>query len=131
MNPVEPPPANSLVVTMSDFGDSDGYAAVMSGVIRSYSGSLSVVPGPHRIRPFSVSSGAYVLSTLVPAFPEGTTFVAVVDPGVGTNRGVTIGNCQSRIIVAPDNGLLSFLEHLAVAPGFLRRSVGLRKLNPA
>ena len=122
------------VVLLSDFGTADGYAAVMRGVILSFNPELTVHDAAHLIKPFSVSSAGYVLHTVVTAFPQGTVFACVVDPGVGTQRGAILGEMDGRVVIAPDNGTLTIPDALvpasryhAVRPDLLAE---LRSLKP-
>lgn len=101
------------IVLLSDFGTADGYAAVMRGAILSRDPSLTVHDGAHNIRSFSVSSAGYVLHTVLTTFPPGTIVVCVVDPGVGTDRTVIIGKMDNRVVVLPDNGIVSIPNALA------------------
>jgi len=50
--------------------------------------------------------GSFVLETALPYFPHGSIHVAVVDPGVGTERLPLVVLCERGILVGPDNGLL-------------------------
>lgn len=122
------------IVLLSDFGTADGYAAVMRGVILSHDASLSVHDGAHNIRTFSVSSAGYVLHTVLTNFPEGTIAVCVVDPGVGTERSVIIAQVDHRVVVLPDNGIMTIPHTLAheadywsIQPDVLAR---LRSMQP-
>ena len=108
------------VVLLSDFGTSDGYAAVMRGVILSYNPSLAVHDATHQIRQFSIRSASYVLHTLLSEFPVDTVFVCVVDPGVGSDRRELIARIDGRIVVAPDNGLITLASLMAETREFHR-----------
>ena len=103
---MKPPP---IVTLTTDFGARDGYVAAMKGVMLSIHPGLKLVDVTHAIRPHDVMEAAYVLRQMVPHFPEGTTHLAVVDPGVGSaRRGVAVyhkGSC----FVGPDNGLFTLL----------------------
>jgi S-adenosylmethionine hydrolase len=123
------------VVLLSDFGTRDGYAAVMRGVILSYDHELVVHDAAHGIRPFSTSSAGYVLHTVLRAFPEGTVFVCVVDPGVGTERNVLLAEVDGRTVVLPDNGTITIAHELADAASYRRVHASvldeLRRQKPA
>lgn len=98
-----------IVCLLTDFGLRDGYVAAIKGVIYSIAPDVNIIDISHEIDPFSISSGAYVLYSVVPYFPPDTVFVAVVDPGVGTDRrGIIIRSC-GRIFIGPDNGLFSWV----------------------
>jgi S-adenosylmethionine hydrolase len=101
-----------IVVLLSDFGLRDGYAGVLRGVILGIDPALQVVDLSHEVEPYAVLSAAYILYAAWDHFPEGSVFCAVVDPGVGSARGTCLALCQGRILVGPDNGLVSLLARL-------------------
>jgi len=78
----------------------------MKGVIVRICKDVSIVDITHEIIPQNIEQGAFILYTTVPYFPSGTVHVAVVDPGVGTERKGLIIDCGDYILVGPDNGLL-------------------------
>jgi S-adenosylmethionine hydrolase len=77
----------------------------MKGVALSIT-DTRIVDISHEISPQNILEGAFVLRTAVPYFPMGTVHVAVVDPGVGTERRGLVIATKSQILVGPDNGLL-------------------------
>jgi hypothetical protein len=97
----------SLVTLTTDFGLRDSYVAEMKAVILSISPNATVVDITHQIDKFNVRMGAYVLASAAPQFPDGTVHVAVVDPGVGTNRRPLIVQTNKCFFVGPDNGVLA------------------------
>jgi len=96
------------IALLTDFGTRDPYVAAMKGVIASRS-SAPVVELSHDIEPFDVFAGAWFLRSSVPYWPEGTIFVAVIDPGVGTSRRILAVENDGRTFLGPDNGLLSLV----------------------
>jgi hypothetical protein len=101
-----------LITLTTDFGDGDPYAAAMKGVILSRCPEARIVDLGHGIQPRNITEGALFLAGAVPYFPPGTIHVAVVDPGVGTDRLPIVAKAAGQIIVCPDNGLLTLLTHL-------------------
>ena len=99
----------SLLTLTTDFGDSSPYVAVMKGIIYSINPSINVVDLTHHIPPQDIRHGSYFLSTAIPYFPSSTIHVAVVDPGVGTERDLLLAKLEAQYVLAPDNGLLSAL----------------------
>ncbi|WP_307868930.1 SAM-dependent chlorinase/fluorinase [Micromonospora sp. C95] len=98
-----PPP--EVVSLTTDYGLADGFVAVCHGVIARVAPALRVIDVTHLVPPGDVRRGAAVLAQTVPHLPPGV-HVAVVDPGVGTNRrGVALGT-PTGLLVGPDNGLL-------------------------
>ncbi|MDG2308437.1 MAG: SAM-dependent chlorinase/fluorinase [Candidatus Binatia bacterium] len=98
---------NGIVTLTTDFGTSDGYVGAMKGVLLSHAAGLTVLDVAHEIGPQNVAHGAAVLRTACPWFPTGTVHVAVVDPGVGTERSALVLLAGGHIFVGPDNGLLT------------------------
>lgn len=95
-----------IITFLTDFGTKSGYPAQMKGVVSSIASDVRSVDITHDITPQDIREGAFVLLTTVPYFPVGTVNVAVVDPGVGTERSGLIITTRSQILIGPDNGLL-------------------------
>lgn len=95
-----------IVTLLTDFGHDSPYVASMKGVLLSISPGLTLVDISHAVPPQNVRHGAYVLAEASRWFPEGTIHIAVVDPGVGTERKVVYVEAGSQCYIAPDNGLL-------------------------
>jgi S-adenosylmethionine hydrolase len=100
-----------LVTLTTDYGTRDHYVGAMKGVIASIAPKTRVVDITHEIEPFDVAAAAFVLWQTMPWFPAGSVHVAVVDPGVGTSRPILVAKIQGRYVVAPDNGLLTWVSH--------------------
>ena len=102
-----------LVTLTTDFGLQDGYVAAMKGVLLSRAPGVQLVDVTHAVAPQDVGEAAYVLLQAAPYFPDGTVHLAVVDPGVGTDRRAVAarfaGPSGAHYFVGPDNGLLSLL----------------------
>jgi len=98
--------SKNIVVLLTDFGASH-YTGIMHGVILRYNPYTVVIDLTHNITAFSVLEASFILHTSYKYFPEGSIFIAVVDPGVGTERSVLITLYNNYTFVAPDNGLLS------------------------
>lgn len=99
---------------LTDFGTADTYVGVMKGVIAAVSPSARVIDVTHAVPPGDIRGGAFQLWKAVRYFPEDSIFVIVVDPGVGTGRRPIVVSWQGRKLVAPDNGVLTYL--LAASP---------------
>jgi S-adenosylmethionine hydrolase len=100
----------SIVALMTDFGTRDYYVGAMKGVICQINPQATIIDVTHEILRHDFYHGAFVLRQVWPYFPAGTIFVAVVDPGVGTNRRILAARYSDRIVLAPDNGLVTFLH---------------------
>ena len=112
--------ASPLIVLMTDFGESE-YVGQMKGVLARHCPHARVVDLCHSISPQAVREGAWVLWTSYRHFPPCTLFLAVVDPGVGTDRPAVAIESRSYRWVGPDNGLL----YPAVTEDGLARGVRL------
>ena len=96
-----------IVAMLTDFGLQDGYVAEMRGVVMSHDFEIRLVDITHEIAPQDVRGGAYVLSTVIKRFPQGTVYLCVVDPGVGTARRPIVVRHRLGTFVGPDNGLFT------------------------
>jgi S-adenosyl-L-methionine hydrolase (adenosine-forming) len=96
-----------VVTLLTDFGTADGYVAEMKGVLLSLAPETCVVDVTHDIPPHDVESGRLALARYWRRFPAGTVHLAVVDPGVGSVRAALAVRSDDRLLVGPDNGILS------------------------
>jgi hypothetical protein len=96
-----------LVITfLTDFGVTDDFVGTCHGVMKRIAPDAEVIDITHGIPRQQVLQGALVLSNTVPYMPEGV-HLAVVDPGVGTERkAIALRSGDGRLFVGPDNGLL-------------------------
>ncbi len=91
---------------LSDFGLSDEFVGVVHGVLATLAPESRVIDVTHSIGRGDVRSGALSLVRAIPYLPEGLC-LAVVDPGVGTDRRAVAVETDWGVFVGPDNGLLS------------------------
>ena len=102
---------NNLLVLQSDFGLVDGAVSAMIGVALEESPTLKIHHLTDDITPYNIFEGSYRLFQTVNYWPAGTTFVSVVDPGVGSKRKSVVAKTKKgQYIVTPDNGTLSFIK---------------------
>jgi S-adenosylmethionine hydrolase len=101
----------SLITLLTDFGLSDSYVAEVKGVLFTRAPGATLVDITHQVPPGDVRAGQYLLARAWRQFPKGTVHLAIVDPGVGTSRRALAASAGEHLFVAPDNGLLSFLEN--------------------
>jgi S-adenosylmethionine hydrolase len=99
--------ASPIVVFTTDFGLSDAYAGVMKGVALSINPDLRLIDLTHQILPQNIAQGSFLLGINHRFFPHDAIHVAVVDPGVGTDRRPVLLSTPCGTFAAPDNGLLS------------------------
>jgi len=103
------PRVSAIVTLLTDFGTSDGYVGEMKGRILRLAPGVTIVDIAHDIAAGDVEAAAFVLGRTWRAFPEGTVHVAVVDPGVGTQRRGLAAEGGGHRFVAPDNGILTLV----------------------
>lgn len=98
-----------IVTLTTDFGTADGYVGAMKGVILSIGPDVRLVDITHDLPPHDVRRGAFVLLSVIPYFPPDTVHLAVVDPGVGTERRAIAVATAHGFLVGPDNGLFTYV----------------------
>jgi S-adenosyl-L-methionine hydrolase (adenosine-forming) len=101
------PRARPVVAFLSDYGHADEFVGVCKAVIASIAPEARVIDLTHDLPPHSVAAGALALVRAVQYLPEGASIVAVVDPGVGTDRRLLGVACEQATFFGPDNGLLA------------------------
>lgn len=103
----------SGVITMTtDFGHKGPFAAVMRGVILTRNPDVQIIDLAHDIPPQWPPEAGFWIRRAYPYFPSGTIHMAIVDPGVGTEREILVAKCDGHVFIAPDNGLLApLLDH--------------------
>jgi S-adenosylmethionine hydrolase len=100
----------SFVITLTtDFGYDDVYVAAVKGAILSTNPEANIVDISHSIKPQNILQAAFMLGIAYRYFPKQTIHMAVVDPGVGSERQGIILKTASAFFVAPDNGILSYI----------------------
>jgi S-adenosyl-L-methionine hydrolase (adenosine-forming) len=97
------------VTLLTDFGTADGYAAAVAGVVAAAAPDAVVEHAAHDIAHGDLTGAALALARYAHRYPEGTVHLAVVDPGVGTDRRPLAAEVDGRYYVAPDNGVLSLI----------------------
>jgi len=98
-----------IITLTTDFGYDDAYVAAVKGAILNINPEANIVDVTHSVRPQDILQAAFVLSAAYRYFPKQTVHVAIVDPGVGSERRGIIVKTPSAIFVAPDNGILSYV----------------------
>jgi S-adenosylmethionine hydrolase len=105
-----------LITLTTDFGTADFYVAAMKAQLLRFCPDAQLIDITHEIPRHDIVAGSFVLERAAASFQPGTVHLAVVDPGVGTARGLLIAETDGSKIVCPDNGLLTW--------AFRRRLVG-------
>ena len=99
----------SILTLIRDFGLDDAYVAIMNGVILSINSEASIVDITHSVDPQNITQGAFILNVAYRYFPKQSIHMAIVDPGVGSERRGIILKTPSSLFVAPNNGILSYI----------------------
>jgi len=100
-------PRRSAIVTLTDFGRDSFYVGAMKAAVIAVDPHALIVDLTHGIRPFAVEEASFVLSLVFDFWGAGSVFLVVVDPGVGGDRRNLIVESANRVVVGPDNGLVS------------------------
>jgi S-adenosyl-L-methionine hydrolase (adenosine-forming) len=125
------------IVLFTDFGLSDPYIGQVKAALARDAPDLSVIDLLNDVPAYAVKPAAHLLASLVPHFPQGSVFLAVVDPGVGSARLPVVVQADGYRFVGPDNGLLSVaaararharVERIAWSPAALSPSFHGRDL---
>ncbi|MEM4599434.1 MAG: SAM-dependent chlorinase/fluorinase [Candidatus Methanomethylicaceae archaeon] len=94
-----------MIITLTtDFGSP--YVGIVKGVIKSICEDVDIVEISSDIPPFDIKSGAFVLYSSYKFFPKGTIHLAIVDPGVGSERKAIAIKTKNYYFIGPDNGIL-------------------------
>ncbi len=100
---------STIITLTTDFGHKGPFVAVMKGVILRHAPDTRIIDLTHDIHVHWPAEAGFWLSRAYRYFPAGTVHMAVVDPGVGTERNIIAVEFDGHVFVAPDNGLLSAL----------------------
>lgn len=102
------------LVFQSDFGYVDGAVSAMYGVAYGVDPKLLISNLTHEITPYDIWEASYRLIQTVAYWPEGTVFVSVVDPGVGSaRRSIAVKTNDGHYIITPDNGTLTHIKRMS------------------
>lgn len=101
------------LILQSDFGYADGAVSAMYGVAESVCSELRVFDLTHDIPQYDIWEASYRLIQTVSYWPEGSVFVSVVDPGVGsTRRSIGVRTAGGQYVITPDNGTLTHIKRM-------------------
>jgi S-adenosylmethionine hydrolase len=98
-----------LLTLLTDFGLDDWYVAAVKGTVLRLAPGSQLVDVGHQVPPGDVETAGFLLAAAYPSFPAGTVHLAVVDPGVGSERRILAVRTPAGFLLAPDNGLLTSL----------------------
>src|SRR5262245_27143006 len=114
-----------IITLLTDFGTADGYVGEMKGVLLSLAPASVIVDVSHDIARHDINGARRALARYWRRFPVGTVHLAVVDPGVGSERAAIAVESDGYFLVGPDTGMLSpallvpsaRVVRLAIPPG--------------
>lgn len=102
-----------LLTLLTDFGLTDYYVAAVKGTVLRLAPGTVLVDISHDVPAGDIETASFLLAAAFPSFPAGTIHLAVVDPGVGSERRILAARTASSLLLAPDNGLLTpFLDRV-------------------
>ena len=107
---------SGIITITTDFGHKGPFAAVMKGVILGRFRQADVIDLAHDIPAHWPPEAGFWISRSYRFFPAGTVHVAIVDPGVGSERDILLVEHDDHVFMAPDNGLLATLLDSVKAP---------------
>jgi S-adenosyl-L-methionine hydrolase (adenosine-forming) len=101
--------ASTIITLLTDFGLSDPYVGIMKGIISGIAPNARTIDLTHLIPPQNIRAGALALDRAYQYFPEGTIHLAVIDPGVESNRQTIVMRSGHYLFIGPDNGIFTFI----------------------
>ncbi len=102
-----------ILVFQTDFTYKEGAVSSMYGVVKCVDRELEIMDGTHELPQYDTWSASYRLYQSLQFWPEGTVYVSVVDPGVGTSRRACVAKTvDGYYIVTPDNGSLTHVKRM-------------------
>jgi S-adenosyl-L-methionine hydrolase (adenosine-forming) len=98
---------SGIITLTTDFGTRDPFVGIVKGVILGIFPAARIVDLTHQVPPQNIEAAAWVIQDSYRYFPPGTVHMAVVDPGVGSDRRALAMKADGHFFVGPDNGLFS------------------------
>jgi hypothetical protein len=97
-----------IVTLTTDFGLRDHYVAAMKAVLIRECPAARLIDVTHSVPRHDILCASITLERAIDGFPKNTVHLAVVDPGVGTDRRLIVARVKDQYVVAPDNGLITW-----------------------
>jgi S-adenosyl-L-methionine hydrolase (adenosine-forming) len=97
---------SGILTLTTDFGPDGPYVASIKGIILGLAPGTHIVDVSHCVPPQDIAHASFLLGQIVESFPQGTVHLAVVDPGVGTDRRLIVVEACEQLFTLPDNGLI-------------------------
>lgn len=103
--------SNPIIALITDFGlRGQHYVASMKAIILKINPNVSIIDLSHYISSYSIIEALYILTSTYRNFPQGSIFIIVVDPGVGSSREIIALKTNSNYyFIGPNNGIFSNL----------------------
>ncbi len=99
---------NNVVALLTDFGGGSGYLSqIKATVLKLCRMPVQFIDITNSVTNFQIKEAAFILKLNYQWFPEGTIFIAIVDPDVRSKRDIIALKSEGMIFIAPDNGILS------------------------
>lgn len=98
-----------MIALFTDFGLAGPYMGQMRAVLVEQAPGIPIVDLMADAPRFNPRASAYLLAACSAGFPDGTIFLCVVDPGVGSARRPVALKAGGMWFVGPDNGLMSIV----------------------
>lgn len=98
-----------MILLFTDYGASDPYSGLMKAAILEHAPNAAMLDVLHHAPDFNIAASAHLLAAMSAGFPAGSLCLAIVDPGVGSERDGVVLHADGKWFVGPDNGLLSVL----------------------
>ena len=96
-----------MIALFSDFSFADPYVGLMKHAIYKIAPKVKAIDICHNLPAFNANASACLIQAMVRGFPENTIILAVVDPGVGSQRNALWLEIDGKHYIGPDNGLFS------------------------
>jgi S-adenosylmethionine hydrolase len=103
-----PAPVRPIVTLTTDFGTRDFYVAALKAAMLRRCPDVRMIDVTHEVPRHDILCGSITLERAIDGFLPGTVHLAVVDPGVGTDRRILVTELNRQLIICPDNGLLTW-----------------------
>lgn len=98
-----------MITLLTDFGTADYFIPAVKGVIFSINPQTQIIDLTHEIPAQDIAAAAFTLGACYQNFPSGTIHMAVVDPGVGSERRAIVVRAGNQFFVGPDNGIFGYV----------------------
>lgn len=102
----------NIIALITDFGEYEPFVGIMKGVIYSKNPKVNIIDITHYIPPQDIKTAAFYLMVSIEYLPKNALVVCVVDPEVGSGRSIIWAKTEKHQIIAPDNGIISWVEEI-------------------